>query len=105
MLRNNFANITEKFIAPQDRNSIGKITKFERTAIEGFRAEQLANCAVSYLTEIPENIINDPLKIAILEFEKGLIPFKILRPKREFGQIVYEQFIISPVSELYIPKL
>lgn len=51
-------------------------TKYEKAAIIGARAMQLAYGAPP-LVEVKGVI--DPLDVAILEFEKGLIPFSVIR--------------------------
>jgi DNA-directed RNA polymerase subunit K len=55
-------------------------TKFEKARIIGARALQLAYGAPP-LTKVPETMVN-PLDLAELEFEKGIIPITIIRDKR-----------------------
>lgn len=55
-----------------------KYTKFEKAAIIGARALQIAMGA-PVIIKISKDII-DPLKIAELEFEKGVIPITVRRP-------------------------
>jgi DNA-directed RNA polymerase subunit K len=52
-------------------------TKYEKARILGARALQLAYGAPP-LIEVPEGVI-DPLDLAELEFEKGVIPITILK--------------------------
>ncbi len=52
-------------------------TKFEKARIIGARALQLAYGAPP-LVKVPEKMIN-PLDLAELEFEKGVIPITILK--------------------------
>jgi DNA-directed RNA polymerase subunit K len=55
-------------------------TKFEKARIIGARALQLAY-GVPPLIKVPEHMI-DPLELAEMEFEKGVIPITIIRHKR-----------------------
>lgn len=52
-------------------------TKFEKARVIGARALQLAYGAPP-LIKVPEGIV-DPLNLAELEFEKGVIPITIIR--------------------------
>ncbi len=52
-------------------------TKFERTVIIGARALQLAYGAPP-LMKVPE-YVSDPLILAEMEFEEGVIPMVVLR--------------------------
>lgn len=98
--------LTDSFITGADRMSIPKITKFEETSIISFRAEQLSNNVPSYLTEIPEDIRNDMIKIAELEYSEHLINCKILRPIIKDGKQKYEIITIGKESDVYIfPKV
>ncbi|MCL4388367.1 MAG: DNA-directed RNA polymerase subunit K [Candidatus Marsarchaeota archaeon] len=54
-------------------------TKFEKARVIGARALQLAYGAPP-LIKVPEGIV-DPLNLAELEFEKGVIPITIIRQK------------------------
>ena len=56
-------------------------TRFEKARIIGARALQLAYGAPP-LMKVPENLVN-PLDLAELEFEKGVIPITILKESRE----------------------
>lgn len=56
-------------------------TKFEKARIIGARALQLAFGAPP-LMKVPETIVN-PLDLAELEFNKGIIPITIIREKRK----------------------
>ncbi|EQD45535.1 RNA polymerase Rpb6 [mine drainage metagenome] len=53
-------------------------TKYEKARIVGARALELAYGAPP-LMKVPEGIV-DPVKLAEMEFEKGVIPITILRP-------------------------
>ena len=55
------------------------LSVYERTKILGFRANQLAQGARSYLKPVPEYITNT-LEIAKLELKQNLLPFIIKRP-------------------------
>jgi len=57
-----------------------KLTRFERARIIGARALQIS-LGAPILVHVPKNLI-DPLKIALLEFEKGIIPITIVREER-----------------------
>ncbi len=56
---------------------MNEYTKFEKSRIIGARALQLANGAPP-LIKVPEAIV-EPLDLAELEFEKGVIPITIIR--------------------------
>jgi DNA-directed RNA polymerase subunit K/omega len=55
------------------------LSVYERTKILGFRANQLAQGARSYLKPVPE-YITSTLEIAKLELKQNLLPFIIKRP-------------------------
>lgn len=57
-----------------------KYTRFEKAAIVGARALQIAMGA-PILIKVSKDVI-DPLRIAELEFEKGAIPITIRRPEK-----------------------
>jgi DNA-directed RNA polymerase subunit K len=57
-----------------------KYTRFERARILGARALQISMGA-PVLVDVPKTII-DPLSIAELEFQKGVIPITV---RREMG--------------------
>ncbi len=52
-------------------------TRFERARIIGARALQIS-LGAPVIIDIPETMI-DPIKIALLEYEKGLIPITVNR--------------------------
>jgi len=52
-------------------------TRFEKARIIGARALQIAMGA-PVLIEVPEGVT--PLQVAIIEFEKGIIPLTVIRP-------------------------
>jgi DNA-directed RNA polymerase subunit K len=52
-------------------------TRFEKARIIGARALQVTMGA-PILVKIPKGLI-DPIKIATMEFEKGVIPITVLR--------------------------
>ncbi|MCQ5376006.1 MAG: DNA-directed RNA polymerase subunit K [Methanomassiliicoccales archaeon] len=54
-----------------------KYTRFEKARIIGARALQIS-LGAPVLIDIPENVI-DPIQIAMLEFEKGVIPLTVKR--------------------------
>ncbi len=56
-----------------------KYTRFEKARIIGARALQISMGA-PVLINVPEEII-DPVDIALLEFEKGVIPITVLRKR------------------------
>ena len=60
------------------RRTILDYTRFEKARIIGARALQLAMGAPSTLAKIPKEVI-DPVKISMLEFEKGAIPITVKR--------------------------
>lgn len=53
-----------------------KYTRFERARIIGARALQIAKGAQPMI----KTKFKDPIKIAKLEFEKGVIPIEVKRP-------------------------
>jgi DNA-directed RNA polymerase subunit K len=54
-----------------------KYTRFEKARIIGARALQISFGA-PVLTDYPENML-DPIDIAMLEYEKGLVPITVIR--------------------------
>lgn len=54
-----------------------KYTRFEKARIIGARSLQIAMGA-PLLVKIPKDLI-DPVQIALLEFEKGVIPITVRR--------------------------
>lgn len=54
-----------------------KYTRFEKARIIGARALQIAMGA-PLLIKPPEGVV-DPVQLAIMEFEKGLIPITVRR--------------------------
>ncbi len=57
-----------------------KYTRFERARIVGARALQIAMGA-PILLDVPSGMV-DPIELATLEFERGVIPITV---KRELG--------------------
>ncbi len=57
-----------------------KLTKYERTRIIAFRAQQIAAGSPLFLKddEIPEGV-TDPVELAELELRLGRIPVKLVR--------------------------
>ncbi len=55
-------------------------TRFEKARIIGARALQLAYGAPP-LIEVPENV-TEPLELAEIEFDKGVIPIVVLHEKQ-----------------------
>jgi DNA-directed RNA polymerase subunit K len=55
-----------------------KYTRFEKARIIGARALQISMGA-PILIEVPEGMI-DPVEIALLEYEKGVIPITVKKP-------------------------
>jgi len=53
-------------------------TRFEKARIIGARALQIAMGA-PVLIDVPEGLT--PLDVALLEFEKGVIPITVVRPE------------------------
>jgi DNA-directed RNA polymerase subunit K len=56
-----------------------ELTRFEKARVIGARALQLASGAPPII-ELPEKLIN-PVKIAYMEFDKGVIPLVVIREK------------------------
>ncbi len=98
----NIDHISNAFLYGSDRRSIPKLTIYERTSIVGYRAEQIAYGAASFLDGVPESIMNNPIKIAEAELAAGLISVKIARPIEQKGKIKYDIIQIGRDSEVYI---
>jgi len=67
----------------------GKYTKYERARMIGSRALQIAMGApflVKLSEEDLERIRYDPIEIARIEFEKGVIPITVRRPLPSKGK-------------------
>lgn len=60
---------------------IMSLTKFEKARIIGARSLQISMGA-PVIIDVPQNMI-DPVDIAILEFESGLVPITIKHAVRE----------------------
>ncbi|NYZ79057.1 DNA-directed RNA polymerase subunit K [Candidatus Micrarchaeota archaeon] len=56
-----------------------ELTRFEKARVIGARALQLASGAPPII-ELPEKLI-DPVKIAYMEFDKGVMPLVVIREK------------------------
>jgi len=56
-----------------------ELTRFEKARVISARALQLASGA-PLIIELPEKLIN-PVKIAYMEFERGVIPLAVIREK------------------------
>ena len=54
-----------------------KLTRFEKARIIGARGLQIA-LGAPVLIEVPEDLV-DPIEIAKLEFEQGLIPITVVK--------------------------
>lgn len=54
-----------------------KYTRFERARIIGARALQIS-LGAPVLVDVPEDII-DPIQMAIMEYDKGVIPMTVKR--------------------------
>lgn len=53
------------------------LTKYERARLVGARALQLSMDAPP-LVDVPKGMI-DPVKLATIEFEKGVVPLQVFR--------------------------
>ena len=71
-----------------------RLTKYELTALIGFRAQQLAEGAPPYIV-VSEGM--DPISIAIAEFDRDLIPLVIEKPypANRIGRFKYETCKLS----------
>lgn len=79
-----------KKLLDAQRGIPNRLTKYELTAIIGFRAQQIAEGADPYF-KVSEG--TDPITIAIEEFEKNLIPLVIERPlPSKLGRQKYETY-------------
>jgi DNA-directed RNA polymerase subunit K/omega len=71
------------------KNEITKFTKYEKARILGSRALQVSMGA-PYLIKLSkkklEEIQYNPLKIALLEFDAGVIPITVVRPLPEINK-------------------
>ena len=63
-------------VLPNGVPSEQKITKFEKSRIIGTRARQIANNAPP-LVDIGTEM--DPVKIALMEYEQGILPLYVIR--------------------------
>jgi len=57
-----------------------QLNKYERTAIISLRAEQLSNGASTFIDSSELDDVESVMDIAMMEFERKLIPFIIKRP-------------------------
>ncbi len=65
---------------------LDKLTKYEKARIIGARSMQISMGApmmVKLTTKKLEDIGYDPLEIAKMEFEEGVIPLDVIRPGRQ----------------------
>lgn len=76
-----------------DKQTLPKLTKYERAKILGVRAEMIANGAQVFLTE---NIPSSAYQIALLELQQKKIPLIIRRylPNKEIEDWRLEDLII-----------
>jgi len=56
-------------------------SRYEKTRILSARALQIAQGS-PVLVKVPKNVVN-PLKIALMEWEKGVIPIDVKRKEHE----------------------
>lgn len=79
----NFGIDYKSFISPPSisgksrHGDLMKYTRFEKARIIGARALQIS-LGAPVLINVPEDVI-DPIQIAMLEFEKGVIPITVKR--------------------------
>jgi DNA-directed RNA polymerase subunit K len=70
-------------MAAAETKKIEKYTKYERARLVGARALQISMGA-PFMVELDEKALEkisyNPIEIAKLEFEKGVIPIEIKRP-------------------------
>lgn len=80
-----------------------KLTKYEFTAIIGYRAQQIAEGAAPYVT-VAEG--TDPITIAINEFDRNLIPLMIERPlpSNKIGKFKYETYQLDQLINVISTK-
>ncbi len=73
----------------QGARTFNRLTKYERTAIIGFRAQQIAEGAPPY---VEVGRLSDPSEIALKELQSGLLPLSIDRPlpSNKIGKFIYE---------------
>lgn len=67
----------------EDNMTTEKFTKYERARILGARSLQISMGApplIELNAELLQKLSYDPLKIAEIEFEKGLVPITVRRP-------------------------
>lgn len=76
------------------------LSKYEMTAIVGYRAQMIARGAKPYV-EITETDLNDPVSIAIKELKLGKLPLMVERPlpSRSIGKFTHEP---RTLDELYM---
>jgi DNA-directed RNA polymerase subunit K/omega len=80
-----------------------RLSKYELTAIIGFRAQQLAEGAPPYVKVRPGM---DPISVAIDEFDHDLIPLVIERPipANKIGRFKYETYRLDELLNVAVIK-
>lgn len=77
--QNEINNIQNNDVPKEDRITMPYLTKYERVRVLGTRAKQISLGAKILVKNIDLTTKN-PLEIAKIELEHGVIPFKIRRP-------------------------
>jgi DNA-directed RNA polymerase subunit K len=91
----------------QRKSKMDTYTKYEKARILGARALQLSMNApllMSISKEQLENISYDPLKIAEIEFEAGILPITIKRPFPKKEELEAEEDSEEIITEEEIPE-
>jgi DNA-directed RNA polymerase subunit K/omega len=96
-------NLVNESKSPAPRTALKvplKMTKYELTAIIGYRAQQIAEGAKPYVTITDQ--IRDAVDIAIAEYERGLIPLNIERPfpTNRMGHFRYVPYRLDELTNL-----
>jgi DNA-directed RNA polymerase I, II, and III subunit RPABC2 len=94
---NNIQNIQNNDVPKEDRITMPYLTKYERVRVLGTRAKQIS-LGAKILVKNVDLTTKNPIEIAKIELELGIVPFKIRRPLPN-GKV--EEW---KISELVKPK-
>jgi DNA-directed RNA polymerase subunit K/omega len=85
------------------QTTLPRLTKFEQTAIIGYRAQQLAEGAPPYI--VVENH-KDAIGIALQEYAEGKIPLMVERPipACKVGVFTYETYRLNELIDILPSK-
>ena len=95
--QNEINNIQNNDVPKEDRITMPYLTKYERVRVLGTRAKQIS-LGAKILVKNVDLTTKNPIEIAKIELELGIVPFKIRRPLPN-GKV--EEW---KISELVKPK-